>query len=147
MRLATRKARESDRSFIWSLTCAAYKEMVVAQFGEWNEEYQTHHFEEKWRENQFQVIRENDQDVGAVWKEDQPDYIFIRELLLLPQFQNRGIGTLILQQVIADGNKQQKPVRLKVVKANRAIELYKRLGFRNDGEAQGGYSWWMQFDI
>ncbi len=50
------------------------------------------------------------------------------DLYVLPPFQNRGIGTAILQKCIAQTD---KPVFLYVFAKNlRAIALYERLGFR-----------------
>ncbi len=54
----------------------------------------------------------------------------LTNVVLLPAFQGRGIGTRIVQDVIEQATAQRLPVRLQVLRANPARALYERLGFR-----------------
>ena len=54
----------------------------------------------------------------------------LTNVVLLPAFQGKGIGTRIVQDVIAHATAQRLPVRLQVLRANPARALYERLGFR-----------------
>lgn len=75
--------------------------------------------------------------VGAAWARIMDDYGHIGNrtpslaVSLLPAYRNRGIGTALLSdlldQVRAGG---YEAVSLSVQKANRALHLYRRLGFR-----------------
>jgi ribosomal protein S18 acetylase RimI-like enzyme len=60
----------------------------------------------------------------------------LNELVILPEFQGRGIGSSLLQEIIEDANNRGMPVRLQVLKANRALKLYERLGFVKNGETE-----------
>lgn len=52
-----------------------------------------------------------------------------------PNFQGRGVGTSIINGVLAEARARGKAVRLQVFKVNeRARALYRRLGFRETGE-------------
>ena len=51
-------------------------------------------------------------------------------IYILPEYQNHGIGTYLIRQVIDNAHHEKKPVRLHVLKVNPAVGLYKRLGFR-----------------
>lgn len=59
-----------------------------------------------------------------------------------PRHQNKGYGTGIIQKVLAIG--QGKKVKLSVLKANPAKELYIRLGFEVIREDE--YEFYMQND-
>ena len=58
----------------------------------------------------------------------------VHELVLLPDHQNRGIGTAILRQTIARANELGVPICLQVLRENRAAVLYERLGFEEHGQ-------------
>jgi ribosomal protein S18 acetylase RimI-like enzyme len=57
------------------------------------------------------------------------------DLALLPAHRNQGIGTWLLRQVCEEAD---RPVHLSVLKFNRAIHWYERLGFTKISE-QGIY--------
>jgi GNAT superfamily N-acetyltransferase len=56
-------------------------------------------------------------------------FLFIHEIQLLPEFQGQGIGSEILRDQIAKAKQLALPLKLKVLRKNRAQELYKRMGF------------------
>lgn len=58
----------------------------------------------------------------------------IIEIQLLPEFQGHGIGTALLQRELRFADARGLPVRLQVLRENRARTLYERLGFRVCGE-------------
>jgi ribosomal protein S18 acetylase RimI-like enzyme len=57
---------------------------------------------------------------------------FLARIAILPEFQNQGIGTAILQKIIGAAP-THKPLRLQVFKINPARRLYERLGFVKTG--------------
>jgi len=68
--------------------------------------------------------------VGIVQIVETPDEISLWKIAILPEYQGRGIGTAIVQSLIARSQAVRKPVRLSVFQANRgARRLYERLGF------------------
>ena len=50
--------------------------------------------------------------------------------MLIETARGRGIGTALVEQVIADAEARAVPVRLGVLEHNPARRLYERLGFR-----------------
>ena len=61
------------------------------------------------------------------------DVCIIRELVILPEFQNRGIGSAILRASMDHAARRGMAVRLEALRENRALKLYERLGFREYG--------------
>jgi ribosomal protein S18 acetylase RimI-like enzyme len=65
------------------------------------------------------------------------------DISLLPECRGRGIGTALLEAVIAEASGAGKFVALSVEKLNPALRLYRRLGFRKVDD-QGVY-WSMEW--
>lgn len=65
--------------------------------------------------------------------EDRSDLVHLRELVLLPEFQQRGIGIALLRQVMTRAQHRGVSVQLGTLHANRAAALYRRPGFREIG--------------
>lgn len=50
--------------------------------------------------------------------------------------QSRGIGTSVLRRTCEEARRRNVPVRLRVLRRNRAQDLYRRLGFEPEGETE-----------
>lgn len=78
--------------------------------------------------NNYMRIMCAEKNAGFVLVEKHPDRTELDDLFLFPEFQNKGIGTAIIQDVL---NSSDKPVFLFVFIGNvGAVRLYKRLGFK-----------------
>jgi ribosomal protein S18 acetylase RimI-like enzyme len=62
------------------------------------------------------------------------------DIALLPEFRSTGIGTLLIQDLMAEAEATGRPFRIQVVKTNRAALLYERLGIYKTGESGTHYS-------
>src|SRR5207244_1033061 len=65
--------------------------------------------------------------IGRLAVEHRPDEIRLVDLALLAEHRNRGIGTHLIQQLKSES--ANRPLRLQVIRFNRAISLFERLGF------------------
>lgn len=54
---------------------------------------------------------------------------YLSQIQLLPAWQRRGLGTEIVQGVLADATESGAAVSLSVLKVSPAVRLYERLGF------------------
>jgi len=71
---------------------------------------------------------------GYVQIEDDGEAIKVKMIILAPAFQNRGIGTNLMNAAIERARAASKPVWLGVLFENhRARAFYERLGFRKFG--------------
>jgi predicted GNAT family acetyltransferase len=59
--------------------------------------------------------------------------IVVIDLVLLPAFRNRGIGTALLRELQQQAQAEQLSLCLHVLINSPARRLYTRLGFREDG--------------
>jgi len=136
MGLTTRPATDSDTAFARETHHGAYREVVLAQYGSWVDADQDRYFENNWREATFDIILSDDTPCGYVAVEYRTDDVHIRELVIHPKWQGRGIGTAFLKQVMESASQKGLPVRLGTFHRNRALKLYQRLGFREIGRTE-----------
>ena len=83
---------------------------------------------------EFSIIELDSQPAGRMVIHRGKNEIRVVDLALLPAYRNRGLGTFLMRQVCAEGANAGKPVRLCVLKNNRAFRWYERLGFVKTGE-------------
>jgi hypothetical protein len=67
---------------------------------------------------------------------DESDHVFLIEILIAPEHQNCGVGTELVGRVLARAGARGVPVRLQVLRANRARNLYERPGFQLSGATE-----------
>lgn len=67
---------------------------------------------------------------GRIWVERNADEIRLLDIAVLPQWRNRGTGSVLLERLIAESRESGRPLRDSVFKDNPgAFRLYRRLGF------------------
>jgi ribosomal protein S18 acetylase RimI-like enzyme len=133
MNLRFRVATTADHPFLRRLDRAAYEPLAVRLFGAWDEAKQRARMDYKLRELRFRIIEQGGRAVGAVATSEHEDHVFLHEMMILPEHQNRGLGSLVLESELRDARALGKPLRLHTARLNRAQELYKRHGFRVTG--------------
>lgn len=122
-------ADETDKEQIRHLSERCYRDVVERQFGAWDVEAQRPFFEQKWATLTYQKVLIDGLFAGALAIVRETDQVTLSEILIAPEFQGRGIGTEILLDVLKSSADCQMPVKLQVLHQNRAMALYKRLGF------------------
>ena len=75
------------------------------------------------------VIEVDGQPAGRLYVARGPDEIRIIDIALLPPYRNRGIGTALPRELVAEAAAAGKCLTVHVEKFNPARTLYQRLGF------------------
>ena len=127
--ITKREATEADHEFVRSVHHRAYRDVVERVYGRWDLEEQDRLFDALWVAAAHEVVLCDVVACGYCRIEFGDEEIYIRELVIDPNFQDRGIGTRIMESVINDAAKRAIPVRLQTQLLNRAANLYRRLGF------------------
>ena len=81
------------------------------------------------KEIEDQVILLNRKPTGRLILLTNSKNIHCAELVILRQFQHKGIGKEVFKQIISKAKAETKSVTLNVSKHNMAINFYKGLGF------------------
>ncbi len=105
------------------------KEHIEKIWG-WNEPLQDDFFKQEFDSNLIQIIQVSQNNVGYLILHENKESVYVVELLILPEFQNRGLGTQILKDIIAQTEQLNLNLKIGVFKVNtRAKDLYLDLGF------------------
>ena len=123
-----RPAEESDIDFLYALHVATMKEYVAKTWG-WDDAFQETVFRKNYVPAQIQIIQYDGKDIGMLSVEERTDNVFLRAIEIHPEYQGKGIGTAIINMILAAGIQKGKPIRLQVLKVNPAKRLYDRLEF------------------
>ena len=130
----------SDKEFAYQTKKTAMKPSVEKIWGEWNDEFQRRRFDKNFNQDNTQIVQYSGIDIGILIVEDETNSIQVDNIQILPEYQNRGIGSFLLIQIIKKAKKTRKTVTLQVLKTNPdAKKLYERLGFEVIGETEYHY--------
>ena len=134
-----RPATDADYDFLYDLHVATIKTTVDATWG-WDDDAQQVLFRERWSPAETQVVVVEDQDVGTLRLVENQDEVIINLIEIHPDYQNRGLGSTIIQDILTEAHQRSLPVLLSVLKANEAAyRLYERLGFEIIEEREERY--------
>lgn len=89
------------------------------------------HYEEHYRGCAFLVVELEGRPIGRLYVDRGPEDIRIVDITLLPELRGRGIGGTLMREILAEGQAAAKVVSIHVERDNRAMRLYRRLGFRH----------------
>lgn len=125
----TRASTPGDRVFLHGLHHATYRDVVVRQFGIWDEQRQDESFVQTLSDCEFRIVEVDGVPVGAIGVDERDDGVRLVELQILPTWQGKGLGSALLHDLMLDAKTKNKPIRLRVLRENRARSLYERNGF------------------
>jgi ribosomal protein S18 acetylase RimI-like enzyme len=128
MNYTLRPAVDDDYAFLYELKVACLKEYVVATYG-WDETYQQQRFSDVFDAASTRIIVVEDKDVGQLTVEEVGDELFLAGIYVSPDWQNRGIGSAVIADVLNAAKTRGLRVQLQVLQVNPARHLYERLGF------------------
>ena len=137
MAIHIRPACDSDYDWLYALNQEVYQDLIPLEFGYWDVEEELALFQKAWQSQNISLIIETGERAGMFILEEQDDYLWLAEIQITAMYQNKGIGTKVIQQLLAKARQQQTSLRLRVLHANhRAYQLYQRLGFRHIDSAK-----------
>jgi ribosomal protein S18 acetylase RimI-like enzyme len=83
---------------------------------------------------EFSVITLGGQDVGRMVVHRGEAEFRLVDIAVMPEHRGQGIGTRLIEDLLRSAKAAGKPVGLSVLKGQRPVSLYQRLGFRKTGE-------------
>ena len=126
-RVELQRALRTDSSFIEEVHVAALGPVALVGYG-WPAIRLRDQFRSEIDLATCYVISIDGRRAGYISIEDRDSFWYIDAIALERRYQGKGIGTLVLRDVLTEAG--SRPVRLNVLHVNRARSLYERLGFR-----------------
>ena len=129
-----------DYEFVYYVKKIVYKNYVEMNWGEWDDNKQRDLFNtfiQSYADG-IKIIVADGQMAGFFHGKclNETEYE-LGNICLLPEFQNKGIGTRILNEIISHNS--DKNIGLRCFKQNPVVNLYKRLGFEVVEELEHHY--------
>ncbi|HYX30685.1 MAG TPA: GNAT family N-acetyltransferase [Pyrinomonadaceae bacterium] len=83
---------------------------------------------------QDQIVLLAGEPVGRLAVEQRAEEIRLIDITLLPAHRNEGTGTLLIRELQQQAATARRPLRLQIIRFNRAVALFERLGFTRTSE-------------
>jgi ribosomal protein S18 acetylase RimI-like enzyme len=92
---------------------------------------QKRHYEEFYAEGDFLLIELEGERIGRLYIDRGETHIEIVDIALLPNHRGKGIGRMLLEEILEEGRAIGRKVRIYVEHNNPARHLYDRLLFHH----------------
>jgi len=120
---------ETYKEFSYQVKKAAEGEYITSMFG-WDENVQRSYHSKAWQQQKPDIITYDGKPVGTIATIESEDCIEVGQFFILPEYQNKGIGTYLLKSILDRADRLGKNVTLRFLKNNPVKSLYVRNGFR-----------------
>ncbi|MFM0082390.1 GNAT family N-acetyltransferase [Paraburkholderia sediminicola] len=137
MNLDFRLPVPGDSEWLFDTYRRTMKGFVTSAYG-WDDDLQQAGFAKSLRQGSCQIVTWEGGRCGFVHWDVEPDLVWLRMLCIVPEMQNKSIGSAAIAKVMSLSSYLQKPLYLNVFICNRAAyDWYSRIGFveiENDGK-------------
>ena len=137
--VSLRPVTDADREFLIAvydstraeeLTQVAWEEGQKEAFVRWQFERQDEEYRQRFPNARYDVVLVDGVPAGRIWIGIDDKQIRLLDIGLLTDFQNRGVGTILMRQLMAEATQSNKVLRHMVFMLNAdAHRFYERLGF------------------
>ena len=121
-------ALESDFDDLVELRIAAMRESLEA-VGRFNPERMRERLRSYFVPEEFTKVTVDTKLVAFYAVSKETDHLYLGHLYVLPSFQGRGLGAMVMKEVILRSKAERLPVRLRVLTSSQAKNFYQRYGF------------------
>ena len=153
--LSIRPVTAGDEEFLFTVYAGSrgddlrelgWDEGRINEFLRMQYEAQQRFLDSEYQHADDQVVIVDGERAGRLLVEKRDHEIRGIEIALLPEFRDRGVGSWLISQLQSEAARVRKPIRIQVIRFNRAIGLLKRLGFVRTSETGTHYQMEWQAD-
>jgi ribosomal protein S18 acetylase RimI-like enzyme len=136
--LTLRPARADDEEFLFQLFYSVQAEKLALSSLAQDEMEKlirlvytgfTNHYRALSDSSEDRIVVLNEEAVGRMILLQSRDEIRLADIAILPRCRNLGVGSALIGQLQVESAMSKRPLRLKVAIFERAVRLYRRLGF------------------
>lgn len=99
------------------------------QFVRMQYEAQKSHYAAQHPKASHEIICLEGTDAGRLYLNRADEKFHILDITLMPEYRNRGVGSFLLGQIMAEAKDAGRPVSIYVETFNPSLRLFQRLGF------------------
>lgn len=124
-----RPAVGNDLSFVLRAHHSTLREYIEPISG-WDQSFWDDAISSWFQPERVQIVERSGASIGVLVVQRKMDHYFFESISLLPEFQNQGIGSQLIRNILSEAKEENLPVRLNVLTTNLpAQRLYKKFGF------------------
>jgi N-acetylglutamate synthase-like GNAT family acetyltransferase len=123
-----RAGEANDEIWMFDLFRRTMQHYIDEAWG-WDELLQREGFLSSLPIRQFQLLESQEQLIGGFHVSEKLDHFLLDMILVEPDHQRQGWGAIMAGEIRRTAEKNQKPVRLSVLKTNPAVDFHYKLGF------------------
>lgn len=135
-----RPEKERDYDFAFDLFCQVNEDQRKKFWQGQDDAFEAHFRKHYFLPEITQIIMYDDIDIGILQLVKIVEQMYIQELMILPEYQRRGIGTRVIKDVMHMAFEQELSVGVSIKKINPAKHLFDRLGFIMVDETRTHYT-------
>jgi GNAT superfamily N-acetyltransferase len=106
----------------------------ISEFLGMQYEAQQRFFESEYKRAVDEIVLFDGKPAGRLVVERREHEVRLIDVALLPEHRNRGIGSFLIRKLQDEARLERKPLRLQVIRFNRAVNLLERLGLVRTSE-------------
>ncbi|HVH88787.1 MAG TPA: GNAT family N-acetyltransferase [Terriglobales bacterium] len=129
MDIKLRAAANEDFVFARTVYFETMRWIIERLFG-WDQVREEKNFAQFFKLDEVRIISADAHDVGWIQEQVDSTTINLGSFYITPAMQRRGIGTQVLQVLLAQARNESKAITLSVVRINPARHFYEKHGFR-----------------
>jgi ribosomal protein S18 acetylase RimI-like enzyme len=141
--ISLRDVCEQDQTFLYEVYASTRADELALV--PWNEEQrgaflrmqftaQDNYYREQYAKAEYKVILFERELAGRLYVLREEKSIRILDITVIPTLRNRGIGTVLLREILDEARDLEKTVQIYVETYNRSLRLFERLGFERKAE-------------
>ena len=92
---------------------------------------QSQYFQEKYPEASFDLLLDGSVPIGRRYLDRGKEVIHIIDLTLTPEQRGRGLGTILMNEILKEAAEKKLGVTLYLQKTERSWNFFERMGFRS----------------
>src|SRR4030067_598731 len=120
-------AEESHREFSYQVKKTAEGDYITQLWG-WDETVQRNFHTSDWQQKRPSIILYDGVPVGTIYILENDDIIQIGQFFIMPYYQNKGIGSYLLKNILDKADRYGKLTKIAYLKNNPVVSLYERNG-------------------
>lgn len=130
--IGMRFAQPGDFDFCRALYFSSMRPLLE-RLGAWDEKKAESAFKEYFKPEEIRVVLVDGKEAGWIQVSQTDSEVHLDQIHLNEDVRGKGIGTKLVCETMADARSAGKPLLLSLLRGNRAISLYRRLGFKPNG--------------